>query len=257
MLALLSPAKRLDSKPRPEIAGTTTPDFLDESSQLVARLKKMSAKRLGTLMGINEKLAAENYKRFQAWQPPFTPENAMPAVFMFRGDVYAGLQADSFDAKDLTFAQKHLRILSGLYGLLRPLDLVQPYRLVMGTEFDSGSPRNLYDFWGDTLTDSLNAALVGQKKPTVINLASNEYFKAINPDALCARIIVPSFRETKDGKSRMVQVFMKQARGLMARYIIENRLRNPDDIFDFDLEGYRLDEDNSTEDAPVFTRPAA
>jgi cytoplasmic iron level regulating protein YaaA (DUF328/UPF0246 family) len=126
----------------------------------------------------------------------------------------------------------------------------------MGTTFDSGSPRNLYDFWGDTLTDSLNAALVGQKKPTVINLASNEYFKAINPDALCARIIVPSFRETKDGKSRMVQVFMKQARGLMARYIIENRLKNPDDILDFDLEGYWLDEERSSDDAPVFTRTA-
>jgi len=257
MLALLSPAKRLDSKPRPDVAGTTTPDFLDESAQLVDRLKKLSAKRLGTLMGINEKLAADNHKRFQEWQPPFTPENAIPAVYMFRGDVYLGLKADSFDAKDLTFAQKHLRILSGLYGLLRPLDLVQPYRLEMGTTFDSGKPRNLYDFWGDTLTDALNAALVGQKKPTVINLASNEYFKAINPDALCARIIVPSFRETKDGQSRMVQVFMKQARGLMARYIIENRLKNPDDILDFNLEGYRLDEEHSSDDAPVFTRPAA
>ncbi|MBA3314818.1 MAG: peroxide stress protein YaaA [Planctomycetota bacterium] len=255
MLALLSPAKRLDPTPRPDIP-TTTPDFLDEAEKLVTRLRKLSVSKLGRLMDVSEALATENHARYQAWETPFSPENATPAVFMFRGDVYGGLDVDSFDAKDLAFAQKHLRILSGLYGLLRPLDLVLPYRLVMGTTFETGSPRTLYEFWGDTITDAMNASFVAQKKPTVINLASKEYFKAVNPDALCARLIMPSFREIKDGKLRMVGLVAKRARGLMARYIVKNRLRQPDDILDFDLEGYRLDESLSSDDAPVFVRPA-
>jgi cytoplasmic iron level regulating protein YaaA (DUF328/UPF0246 family) len=256
MLALLSPAKRLDPTPRPDVA-TTTPDFLDKSAELVARLRKLSVARLGSMMSINDALAAENHARFEAWETPFTPQNAAPAIFAFRGDVYLGLDAGRFDAKDLIFAQKHLRILSGLYGLLRPLDLIQPYRLEMGTTFPTGKPRRLYEFWGDTITDAINASFVGQKKPTVINLASKEYFQALNPDALCARLIMPSFRESKNGTLRHVQIFGKRARGLMARYIVENRLRQPDDILNFDLEGYRLDESLSSDDAPVFTRPAA
>jgi uncharacterized protein len=255
MLALLSPAKTLDPKPRPGIAGTSTPDFLDEAETLVARLRRFSKSDLARLMDVSDKLAAENHARYRAWSRPFTPENAAPAVLMFRGDVYGGLDADSFDAKDLGFAQKTLRILSGLYGILRPLDLVQPYRLVMGTEFPAGTPKTLYRFWGDKVTDAINAELANQKKPTVVNLASNEYFKAINPEALCARLIMPAFQQEKDGKLRTVALFAKRARGLMAHFIVKNRLKNPDDLLDFDLEGYFYNEDVSAEDRPVFSRP--
>lgn len=257
MIAVLSPSKTLDPTPRPQISGTTTPDFLDEASVLISRLRKLSQSDLASLMSISEKLAAENHKRFLEWNTPFTPENAAPAMLMFRGDVYEGLEADSFDAKDRNFAQKQLRILSGLYGLLRPLDLMQPYRLEMGTTFLKGSPQTLYEFWGDQVTDALNASFANQKKPTLINLASNEYFRAVNPDALCARIIAPSFKEEQGGKLRMVTYFAKKARGSMARYIIVNRLKNPDDLLDFDLDGYRYNESASTEDIPVFSRTAS
>jgi hypothetical protein len=255
MLALLSPAKSLDATPQPSVAGTTTPDFLKEAETLVDRLRKLSPRQLATLMDISDKLADQNHARFRAWSRDATPENAVPAILMFRGDVYQGLDAASLDAKDLAFSQKTLRILSGLYGLLRPLDLVHPYRLEMGTEFATGKPRTLYEFWGDKLTDALNAEVAGQKKPTVINLASTEYFGAINPDALCARLIIPSFKEEKEGKLRSLNLFMKRARGLMARFIVENRLKNPDDILDFDLEGYSLNEAESSDDRPVFSRP--
>ena len=255
MIALLSPAKTLDPAPRPDVAGTTTPDFLDEAQTLIARLRKLSKADLASLMDISDKLAEQNHARFKAWSRDADPSNAAPAILMFRGDVYQGLDADSFDAKDLTFAQKTLRILSGLYGLLRPLDLVHPYRLEMGTGFTSGRPATLYEFWGDRLTDALNAELANQKKPTVVNLASAEYFKAINPDALCARLIIPSFKEEKGGKLRSLNLFAKRARGLMARYIVVNRLKNADDILDFDLEGYSLNEAESSDDRPVFSRP--
>lgn len=256
MLALISPAKRLDPSPRPGIAGTTTPDFLDEAETLVVRLRKLSPAKLASLMEVSEPLAAENHARYRAWQRPFTPDNAAPAILMFRGDVYAGLDADSFEAKDLNFAQKHLRILSGLYGFLRPLDLIQPYRLVMGTRFPTGSPATLYDFWGTKIADSINASVAGEKKPTVVNLASKEYFGAVDLDALCARVITPAFREEQGGELKLNSFFAKKARGLMARYIILNRLKSPDDLLDFDLEGYAYDESRSTANAPLFTRPA-
>lgn len=256
MLTLISPAKTLDPTPRPDVPATTTPDFLDEAETLVTRLRKLSPARLASLMEISDKLAAENHERFRAWSRPFTPENAAPAVFMFRGDVYEGLGADSLDSKDLGFAQKYLRILSGLYGLLRPLDLVQPYRLVMGTTFPSGSPKTLYDFWGEKIADALNAQVAGDRKPTVVNLASNEYFKAVSLDALCARVVTPKFKEEQGGKLVMNSFFAKKARGLLARYVIKNRIKNPDDLAGFDLEGYRYDDARSTDDEPLFTRPA-
>jgi cytoplasmic iron level regulating protein YaaA (DUF328/UPF0246 family) len=256
MLLLLSPAKRLDATPRQDIAGTTTPDFLDEAEMLVKRLRKFSPAALGALMDVSDKLAAENHARYRAWSRPGTPENAVPAVFLFRGDVYEGLQADDFDAKDLAFAQKTVRILSGLYGFLRPLDFVQPYRLVMGTTFPSGSPRTLYEFWGDKIADAINAEVARDKRPVVVNLASNEYFKAVSLDALCARVVAPAFKEEQGGKLKMNSFFAKRARGLMARYAVKNRLKTPDDLLDFDLEGYAYNEDASTENEPVFSRPA-
>jgi cytoplasmic iron level regulating protein YaaA (DUF328/UPF0246 family) len=256
MLALLSPAKTLDPTPRPEIARTTTPDFLDDAEILVRRLRTFSKEDLASLMEISDKLAAENHERFRVWRRPFTPENATPAIALFRGDVYEGLQSDTFNARDLAFAQKHVRILSGLYGLLRPLDLVQPYRLEMGTQFPTGQPKSLYDFWGDRLADALNVDLSGQKQPVVVNLASNEYFKAVSLKALCARVVTPAFKEEQAGKLKMVSFFAKRARGLMARYLIINRIKNPAELRAFDLEGYRYNESVSTDDKPVFTRPA-
>ena len=173
---------------------------------------------------------------------------------MFRGDVYDGVDVETLDAKHRAFAQKHLRILSGLYGLLRPLDLVHPYRLEMGTTFKTGSPKTLYKFWGDRLADAINAEVAAEKRPVVVNLASNEYFKAVSEDALCARVIAPSFKEEKDGELRIITWFAKRARGLMARYMIVNRIKNPDDLLDFDLDGYRYHEKLSTVNKPVFTR---
>ena len=255
MLALLSPAKSLDATPRPEIAGTTTPDFLDEAETLVERLRHCSPRQLSRLMGVSDKLAAENHRRYRDWTRTAAPETAVPAIRMFRGDVYLGLVAETFDAGDLRFAQKNLRILSGLYGLLRPLDLVLPYRLVMGTTFPKGKPKTLYDFWGTRIADAINAAVVGQKRPVVVNLASNEYFQSVDLEALCARVITPSFKQERDGKLQNLSFFAKKARGLMARHIVMNRVKNPDGLLDFDLEGYRYNEAASTDDQPVFTRP--
>lgn len=255
MLALLSPAKSLDATPRPEISGTTTPDFLDEAETLIERMRRYSPGQLATLMGISDKLATENYRRFQDWNRTHTPETSVPAIRLFRGDVYLGLAAESFDGKALRFAQKQLRILSGLYGLLRPLDLIQPYRLEMGTTFPKGRPKTLYDFWGNRIADAVNAAVAGQKRPVVINLASNEYFQAVNDEALCAAVITPIFKQEKDGQLKHLSFFAKKARGLMVRHIVENRIKTPDGLFDFDLEGYRYNEAASTENKPVFSRP--
>ncbi|MGC1272586.1 MAG: peroxide stress protein YaaA [Planctomycetaceae bacterium] len=255
MLALLSPSKTLAATPRPHIAGTTTPDFLDEAETLVTRLRRYSPAELAALMDVSEKLADANHERYRNWSRPFTPENAVPAILAFRGDVYLGLEADTFDAKALAFAQKQLRILSGLYGLLRPLDLIQPYRLVMGTTFPKGRPASLYEFWDDRIADAINAAIAGQKKPTVVNLASNEYFNAVNLEALCARVITPTFKQERDGTLKHLSFFAKKARGLMARYLVNHRLKSPDGLLDFDLEGYRYNEADSTDDEPVFSRP--
>ncbi len=253
MLALISPAKTLDAMPRPEVAATT-PEFLDRAATLVRRLEKFSPADLSRLMGVSDKLAAENVARFRAWRRPFTRENATPAVFLFRGDVYAGLQADDFDIDDLGFAQRHLRILSGLYGLLRPLDLARPYRLEMGTTFDFGAPKTLYEFWGDAITAAVRAAIAESGSPVLLNLASQEYFKAVRADALGVRVVMPGFKEMRGGEAKMVSFHAKRARGLMARFVIVNRIDDAESLRGFDLEGYRYDKERSSADAPTFTR---
>ncbi len=253
MLAVISPAKTLDFE-TPWKLDATQPQFLDDSQLLIKQLRKLPAHKIGELMSISEKLSILNAERFLNWHLPFTPENAKPAVLAFRGDVYTGLDADSFGKKDFTFAQDHLRILSGLYGLLRPLDLIQAYRLEMGTGFINSRGKNLYDFWDDKITEQLNQEFSGQKKPTLINLASNEYWSAVKPAKLQAEIITPVFKDQKDGQYKIISFFAKKARGMMAAYMIKNRIKKPEDLKCFDIDGYVFNSSLSKANQWVFTR---
>jgi cytoplasmic iron level regulating protein YaaA (DUF328/UPF0246 family) len=205
-------------------------------------------------MKISPKLGELNHQRFMNWALPFDSENAKAAVLAFRGDVYTGMNADSFNSADFNFAQKHLRILSGLYGLLRPLDLIQPYRLEMGTKFANQHGSNLYQFWGEDITDAINQQLTAAKSKVLINLASNEYFSAIKAKALNADIITPVFKDTKNGKQKIISFYAKKARGLMAAYVIKNRLKDVDELKRFDSEGYRFCSEQSTAREWVFLR---
>jgi hypothetical protein len=205
-------------------------------------------------MGISDKLAGLNAARFGQWSTPFTPENARPAILAFNGDVYTGLDAQSFKPHDFDFAQQHMRILSGLYGLLQPLDLMQAYRLEMGTKLANSRGNNLYQFWGDIITNELNKALTEQGDDVLINLASNEYFKSVKTKSLNATIITPAFRDWKNGQYKMISFFAKKARGLMARYIIENQLNDVEKLKDFDLAGYQFNSEFSQGNDWVFTR---
>jgi cytoplasmic iron level regulating protein YaaA (DUF328/UPF0246 family) len=255
MLTIISPAKTLDFTSQLPTKKSTTPDFLDHSEILVKKLRRLSQRALGDLMGISDKLAALNHQRNADWSQPFTTENARQAVFAFNGDVYMGLEAGTFQAGDVSFAQKHLRILSGLYGLLRPLDLIQAYRLEMGTKLATRSGGNLYEFWGDTITAAVNESLGGQKQRSLVNLASNEYFKSIKPKLLDGHVITPVFKEIKGGKSRTIATFAKRARGRMAGWIIRDRIDHPDDLRQFDLDSYEFIADESSDDKFVFARP--
>jgi hypothetical protein len=205
-------------------------------------------------MGISDKLAGLNAARFGQWSTPFTSENARPAILAFNGDVYTGLDAQSFKPHDFDFAQQHMRILSGLYGLLQPLDLMQAYRLEMGTKLANSRGNNLYQFWGDIITNELNKALTEQGDDVLINLASNEYFKSVKTKSLNATIITPAFRDWKNGQYKMISFFAKKARGLMARYIIENQLNDVEKLKDFDLAGYQFNSEFSQGNDWVFTR---
>jgi cytoplasmic iron level regulating protein YaaA (DUF328/UPF0246 family) len=205
-------------------------------------------------MKLSDKLAGLNAARFGEWSLPFTPENARQAVLAFNGDVYSGLDANSFSDDDFNFAQQHFRILSGLYGLLKPLDLMQAYRLEMGTKLDNVRGANLYQFWGDIITKELNEVLVEQGDDVLINLASNEYFKAVNKKSLNATIITPQFKDWKNGQYKMISFYAKKARGLMARYIIQNQIKNIEQVKDFDLAGYQFNTDFSQGNELVFTR---
>ena len=254
MIILLSPSKTLDPAPRPEFRNTTQPEFLDQAERLVIRLRKLSRPKLRRMMEISDKLADVNYDRYRDWHRPFTTENAAPAISLFRGDVYDGLAADTFSAADRKYAQEHLRILSGLYGLLRPLDLAQPYRLEMGRTFETGKPKSLYEFWGTELSETIDALAAKSKPPLIINLASNEYFKAAKPKSLSTRVITPVFKEQNGEKLRMITYFAKRARGLMAQYLIKNRVKTLEDLQAFDLDRYNYHKDASTDDRPVFTR---
>ena len=254
MLIVISPAKTLDYETTPKTKVFTTPDYLDQSQQLINRLRNFSSLDISGLMKVSAKIADLNFDRYESWKKPFTEKNAKQAVLAFKGDVYTGLDAQTFKADDFKFAQKHLRVLSGLYGLLRPLDLMQPYRLEMGTKLKTDNGKNLYEFWGTDITEGLNKQLKKIKSDTLINLASNEYFKSVKPKLLNAEIITPAFKEFKNGDYKMIGIYAKKARGLLSRYIIQNKLDDPEDIKLFDEEGYRFNKKLSKGNDWVFTR---
>lgn len=257
MLFLLSPAKTLDyESPLPELPHTL-PAFAADSARLIAVLRRKSPQQLATLMGISDPLAALNVARYQAWSPKFTARNARQAVLAFDGDVYDGLQARQLGLSDLQWAQQHLRILSGLYGVLRPLDRMQPYRLEMGTALQVGGTANLYQYWGSRIAEFLNAELAADKTPVVINLASQEYFRSVDRKALKARVIECVFEEWKPGGWKVISFPAKKARGLMARYAILHRVETPRRLEHFNLAGYAFDPAGSQPERLVFRRRTA
>lgn len=256
MLIVVSPAKSLDFASKARTRRFTEPEYLTESAELVGQLQQLSPEDFSELMHISSDLAELNHERYANWQTPFDLKNAKQALFAFKGDVYLGMEAEKFSTADINFAQKHLRILSGLYGLLRPLDLMQPYRLEMGSKFKNVRGSNLYQFWDTKLTENLNSLLQEEKKPVLLNLASNEYFSAIKPAALKAEIISPVFKDFSNGKYKILSFFAKKARGSMAAYVIQNRIKNPNKLKDFDVDGYRYSEEESTRSKPVFLRDA-
>lgn len=253
MKILISPAKTLDFEQPSPINDHTTPAFLDESCALMDQLKTCSPDMLSSMMKISDKLGELNYARNQDWQVPFTQENAKACVYAFKGDVYTGLDAESLSKKEITFAQKHLRILSGLYGVLKPLDLIQAYRLEMGTKFQNDRGADLYQFWGD----QINEALKAEEKQCVINLASNEYAKAAKLKCLDVPVITPVFKDFKNGQYKIISFFAKKARGLMSRYIIQHGITKPEEIKAFDVAGYAFNPEMSKETEWVFTRKEA
>ena len=254
MLIVISPAKTLDYETPPKTKVFTTPDYLGQSQQLINRLRNFSSLDISDLMKVSAKIADLNFDRYESWKKPFTVKNAKQAILAFKGDVYTGLDAESFKADDFKFAQNHLRVLSGLYGLLRPLDLMQPYRLEMGTKLKTDSGKNLYEFWGSDITDGLNKQLKKIKSDYLINLASNEYFKSVKPKELNAEIITPAFKEFKNGEYKMIGIYAKKARGMLSRYIIQNKLSDPEDIKSFSEDGYRFNKTLSKGNNFVFTR---
>ena len=255
MLITLSPSKGQDFETPPASEIYSIPDQLNDSQLLIEKAKKLDIKELRELMAVSENIAILNVERFNTWQLPFTPDNAKPALFAFKGDVYSGIQKDQYDDSDLAYAQEHLRILSGLYGALRPMDLIQPYRLEMKTKLKNQRGENLYQFWGERITEKLNEALKGHTEEVLVNLASNEYFKAVKPKKLKGRLLNINFKETKGGKTRVVAIFAKRARGMMTDFILRNRIEHVADIKDFGAGGYRFSAQESTDDNWVFTRP--
>ena len=252
MKIVISPAKSLDYTTVLPTQRFTEPQFLDKTNTIQKTLKKKKPKQLMELMDISEKLADLNWQRNQDWVLPFTPENARPAVYAFNGDVYTGLDAYTIPTDKLDVLQDQLRILSGLYGILRPLDLMQEYRLEMGTSIAIGAKKNLYEFWKKTITDALNKELT--KDELFINLASNEYFSAVDTKALKVPVITPEFKDYKDGKLKMISFFAKKARGLMVRYIIDTNAKTIEDLKGFNYEGYAFDANLSKGNTLVFTR---
>jgi cytoplasmic iron level regulating protein YaaA (DUF328/UPF0246 family) len=256
MLAILSPAKTLDyESPVPDLP-LTQPAFLSQTKTLIGILRGLSPQAIASLMGISDKLAALNVARYNEWSLRFTDKNSRAAILAFMGDVYEGMQAQTFTADDHIWAQQHLRILSGLYGLLRPLDRLQPYRLEMGTALANPAGKNLYAFWGDMLANALNQALAEQGDKVLVNLASDEYSKAALTPALNARVITPQFREEKDGQFKIVSFYAKRARGLMAAFMVKNRLQKIEALKNFNAEGYAFNSKLSKDDTLVFTRKA-
>jgi len=254
MLAVVSPAKKLDTTALERSLQTTQPALLSEAERLASTARRLKPSDLQALMGISEKLADLNHERFQIFSTPFTSENAKPAALTFNGDTYTGLDAPSLSEADLTWAQNHLGILSGLYGLLRPLDLMQPYRLEMGTRMKNSRGGNLYEFWGDRITAQIADRMAEHDDQTLVNLASNEYFKSVKVASLPGAVITPAFKEIRDGKTKMISFMAKRARGMMARFIVEGRLDRPEGMKEFTSGGYQYDASLSTDTTWTFTR---
>lgn len=254
MLTIISPAKKLDYSQLSEDRAHTQPLLLEHSEQLLKDLRLLSPKDICSLMGLSDKLGALNYERFQEWQTPFSTDNAKQAILAFKGDVYQGLDADNMNADELNWAQDNLRILSGLYGLLRPLDLMQPYRLEMGTKFANQRGANLYQFWGDIITNQLNKLLSASPKSVLINLASNEYFKSVQANNLNAEIITPVFMDQKGDKYKIISFFAKRARGLMSAFIIKNKITDAQQLKTFNVDGYSFNSAMSDSNKWVFCR---
>ncbi|WP_343742370.1 peroxide stress protein YaaA [Herbaspirillum huttiense] len=254
MLIVLSPAKSLDYDTPPTTDLHTTPAFVPRSAELIEVLKTKSPAEIGSLMGISDQLSVLNVNRYASWSRKFTTKNAKQAVLAFNGDVYEGLDAGSLKARQLDYLQNHVRILSGLYGMLRPLDLMQPYRLEMGTKLANPGGKDLYAFWGDEITEALNDELAAQKTPVLVNLASEEYFKVVKPKLLKAQVISPVFEDWKGGKYKIISFYAKRARGLMARYAAEKKISQPEKLKAFDVEGYAFAPEASSESSWVFRR---
>ncbi|MEP0201039.1 MAG: peroxide stress protein YaaA [Halioglobus sp.] len=257
MLTVISPAKTLDYETPPTTRRTTQPQYLEKAARLVDDARELSPDDIRKLMGVSQNIAELNHARFMNWGQPFTLDNAKQAILAFKGDVYTGLEADTLSDEQLRFAQQHLRILSGLYGLLRPLDLMQPYRLEMGLKFKNEGGKNLYEFWGDDITTALNAQLKKSRSNVLVNLASNEYFKSVHATALDADVITPVFKDLKNGKYKIISFFAKKARGQMARFIVEDGLTDVAGLRRFKTGGYRYSKANSSAKEMVFTRDSA
>lgn len=254
MLMVVSPAKDLDLTSSTHSLPNTMPELLADAVLLADTCKQLTPADLSSLMHISDKLAGLNAARFTQWHTPFTSDNAKAALFMFNGDVYQGLAAQSLKEDELLFAQQHLRILSGLYGVLRPLDLMQPYRLEMGTKLVNSRGKDLYAFWQAQISAALQRQLQALDSTVLLNLASQEYFKAVNVKLLQARIITPEFRDYKNGQYKIISFYAKKARGLMARFVIQQRLSTPESLLTFNLDGYYYSAEHSTADKPVFLR---
>jgi hypothetical protein len=254
MLIVLSPAKSLDFETPPVTEAHTLPEFIPEAAKLNKRLRELSPAQIASLMKISDPLAALNHDRYAAWSKKFTRKNSKQAVLAFNGDVYEGLEATTLARHELDYVQKHIRILSGLYGVLRPLDLMQPYRLEMGTRLATTSGKDLYAFWGERITAYLNAVLAENRSPALVNLASEEYFKSIKPKLLAAPVITPVFEDWKNGSFKIISFYAKRARGLMARYAAQQGITEPDDLRAFDSEGYQFEAGASSDHTWVFRR---
>ena len=253
MIIVLSPAKTLDYSFSEEGVDFSVPPFLTKSKKLVSNLKKLKKSELSSLMGVSEKISALNHERFQNWSQARKPSAlAKQAGFVFKGDVYQGLEIEKLSKKEINFAQKHLRILSGLYGVLKPLDIISPYRLEMGTKISFAKNKDLYSFWKDEITNHLNKDL--KSSSILVNLASVEYFSSVNTEKLNSRVINPIFKDFKNGQFKIISFYAKKARGLMAKFLIESQARSSEDLYKFNLDGYKFSKKESTEDSPVFLR---
>jgi cytoplasmic iron level regulating protein YaaA (DUF328/UPF0246 family) len=254
MLIVVSPAKTLDYESPLVTSKYTQPELIDHSAQLIDVCRQLTPADISALMKVSDKIAGLNVARFEQWSPTFTLDNARPAILAFKGDVYTGFEAETLSDAGFEHAQQHLRMLSGLYGVLKPLDLMQPYRLEMGTRLGNPRGANLYQFWGDIITDKLNQALKEQGDDVLINLASNEYFKAVNPKKLKGSIITPVFKDCKKGQYKVISFYAKKARGMMARYIIDKQISSVEQLAQFDSAGYYFVEQESSATELVFKR---